>query len=84
MVSEETEWHQWLCREQATITGGIAIDIANASGPRLAWLAANATKFGFSWEVLPSEPWHLRYVAGDDVPEAVKAWKANRDVVHDQ
>ena len=57
---------------------GIAIDIANASGARLEWLAKNATSFGFSWEVLPSEPWHLRYVAGDDVPERVKAWKESQ------
>jgi len=57
---------------------GIAIDIANASGARLEWLANNAVSFGFSWEVLPSEPWHLRYVAGDDVPERVKAWKESK------
>ena len=57
---------------------GIAVDIANASGARLEWLAKNAGSFGFSWEVLPSEPWHLRYVAGDDVPERVKAWKESK------
>ena len=57
---------------------GVAIDIANASGARLEWLAKNAVSFGFSWEVLPSEPWHLRYVAGDDVPERVKAWKESK------
>jgi LAS superfamily LD-carboxypeptidase LdcB len=34
----------------------------------------NADDFGFSWEV-QSEPWHLRYVAGDKVPAAVLAWK---------
>jgi LAS superfamily LD-carboxypeptidase LdcB len=56
---------------------GIAIDIANASGKRLDWLLANADKFGFSWE-LQSEPWHLRYVCGDAVPEAVKDWLANK------
>lgn len=54
---------------------GIAVDIANASGKRLEWLAANAPLYGFSWEVLPQEPWHIRYVVGDAVPEAVKAWK---------
>lgn len=59
---------------------GIAIDVANSSGTRLEWLAKNATSFGFSWEVLPSEPWHLRYVAGDDVPERVKAWKEAKAV----
>lgn len=34
------------------------------------WLLANAAKYGFSWE-LQSEPWHLRYVAGNNVPQAV-------------
>jgi LAS superfamily LD-carboxypeptidase LdcB len=57
---------------------GVAVDIADASGARLEWLAKNAVSFGFSWEVLPSEPWHLRYVAGDDVPERVKAWKESK------
>ncbi len=56
---------------------GIAIDIANASGKRLEWLLKNAQRFGFSWEV-QSEPWHLRYVAGDNVPEAVRIWLANK------
>lgn len=56
---------------------GIAIDIAHASGARLAWLLKHAERFGFSWE-LQSEPWHLRYVAGDTVPEAVKSWLATR------
>jgi LAS superfamily LD-carboxypeptidase LdcB len=59
---------------------GIAIDIKDSSGARLEWLAKNATSFGFSWEVLPSEPWHLRYVAGDDVPERVKVWKESKAV----
>ena len=56
---------------------GIAIDIANASGKRLDWLLANAHRFGFSWE-LQSEPWHLRMVCGDQIPEAVKEWLANK------
>lgn len=56
---------------------GIAIDIANASGKRLEWLLKNALDFGFSWE-LQSEPWHLRYTAGDAVPERVQAWKASQ------
>jgi len=42
-------------------------------------LAANATKFGFSWEVLPSEPWHLRFTAGDNTPEAVLEWKRKNE-----
>jgi len=52
---------------------GIAIDIANASGKRLEWLLKNAERFGFSWEV-QSEPWHLRYVCGNDTPKAVRDW----------
>jgi LAS superfamily LD-carboxypeptidase LdcB len=56
---------------------GIAVDIANASGKRLEWMLANAHKYGFSWE-LQSEPWHIRYVAGDDIPEAVKIWKESK------
>ena len=64
---------------------GLAVDVHSASEPkRLNWLIANVKKFGFSWEVVPSEPWHLRYVTGDSVPEAVTAWKAARDVVHEQ
>lgn len=51
---------------------GLAVDVANASEPkRLNWLIANVKDFGFSWEVVPSEPWHLRYVCGDNVPAAV-------------
>lgn len=56
---------------------GIAIDIAHASGKRLEWLLANEHKYGFSHE-LDSEPWHIRYVDGDDVPQLVKEWKAKK------
>ena len=48
---------------------GLAIDVKDASGDRLAWLlAGNAEKFGWSWEVKngpQAEPWHLQYVCGD-------------------
>lgn len=58
---------------------GIAVDIRDSTNPkRLRWLADNAVSFGFSWEALPSEPWHLRYVAGDDTPERVKTWLASK------
>ena len=54
---------------------GLAVDVHSASEPkRLNWLIANVKEFGFSWEVVPSEPWHLRYVCGDNAPAAVKAW----------
>ena len=56
---------------------GLAIDIHTASEKkRLNWLIANVRKFGFSWEVVPSEPWHIRYTEGDTVPQAVKDWIA--------
>ena len=54
---------------------GLAVDVHSASDPkRLKWLIANVKEFGFSWEVVPSEPWHIRYVCGDNIPASVKAW----------
>lgn len=41
----------------------------------IAWLRANADRFGFSWEV-QTEPWHLRYYRGDNIPSAVLAYEA--------
>jgi LAS superfamily LD-carboxypeptidase LdcB len=52
---------------------GLAVDISEASKERLDWMLKNCADFGFSWEV-QSEPWHIRYVAGDRVPPAVQAW----------
>ena len=55
---------------------GLAIDIADASGDRLAWLLdGNAEKFGWSWEVKngpQAEAWHIRYVCGDAPPRGVR------------
>lgn len=45
--------------------------------PTLAWLIANEEKFGWSHE-LQSEPWHLRYFAGDQIPRAVLDFEAHR------
>jgi hypothetical protein len=54
---------------------GLAVDVHSASEPkRINWLIANVKEFGFSWEVVPSEPWHIRYVCGDNIPASVKAW----------
>jgi len=51
---------------------GLAVDVHSAGEPkRLNWLIANVRKFGFSWEVVPEEPWHLRYTEGDNPPVAV-------------
>ena len=58
---------------------GIAVDAAEGVSPTecralgkqaIAWLLANAASCGWSWE-LQSEPWHLRYVAGDRIPQRV-------------
>ena len=48
------------------------------------WLQDNAVSFGFSWEgARPGqpgwEPWHIRYVAGDKIPQRIldiEAWLA--------
>jgi hypothetical protein len=51
------------------------VDIYSVSQPdRLNWLIKNVKKFGFSWELIPQEPWHIRYWAGDNKPEAVQDW----------
>lgn len=60
---------------------GLAIDIHSAAEPkRINWLIANVERFGWSWEVVPSEPWHIRYVAGDKVPAAVAEWMERNGV----
>lgn len=55
---------------------GLAVDVRVRRGgtvkpidePALAWLlAGNALAHGFSWEI-QSEPWHIRYFAGDNPP----------------
>lgn len=53
----------------------IAVDVANASGARLAWLERYAVTFGWSWELVPEEPWHLRNYSGDDIPAKVLAYE---------
>ena len=78
----------WLIPGQATaaVPGtsnhgwGIAVDVANASGALLTWLVAHAWTYGWSWE-LQSEPWHIRYCTGDNIPQAVLAYEQrNADV----
>jgi hypothetical protein len=60
---------------------GIACDVANAAEPkRINWLIANVKDFGWSWEVVPEEPWHIRYVCGDNPPPAVVAWMEKNGV----
>ncbi len=63
---------------------GLALDVAAWTGSHVAgissspawhWLLANAAAFGFSWEV-QTEPWHLHYFTGDNVPPRVLAFEA--------
>lgn len=60
---------------------GLAVDVHTAAEPkRLKWLIANVRKFGFSWEVVPEEPWHLRYTEGDNPPAAVSDYMAKNSI----
>jgi hypothetical protein len=67
MASPGTSNHGW----------GLAVDIWSANGTRLDWMLQNIAKFGWSWEV-QSEPWHIRYVAGDKLPDAVVEFEAKK------
>ena len=61
---------------------GIAVDVSSAGeAKRLNWLIANVKDFGFSWEVVPSEPWHLRLVTGDNPTPAVVAFTGGQPLV---
>lgn len=62
---------------------GLAVDIHTAGlgsitrpGPKLRWLDEFADDYGFSHELLPEEPWHVRYYRGDDIPGPVLAYEA--------
>ena len=60
---------------------GLAVDVHTAGEPkRLNWLIANVRKFGFSWEVVPEEPWHLRYTEGDNPPPAVAEFMTKSNI----
>jgi LAS superfamily LD-carboxypeptidase LdcB len=53
---------------------GLSVDVSEASGERLAFMAEFAALYGFTWE-LDSEPWHINYYVGDRVPALVQQWK---------
>jgi LAS superfamily LD-carboxypeptidase LdcB len=50
---------------------GLAVDISDASGDRLAWLLANADWYGFTGE-LQTEPWHWVYYPAERIPLKVQ------------
>lgn len=57
---------------------GLAIDIHTASAERLKWMQKNIVSFGFSWEIMPAEPWHIRLISGDNPTELVTSFWANK------
>lgn len=46
------------------------------SHPKWPLFRDNVVRFGFSWE-LQSEPWHIRWVAGDVMPPAVRDFESS-------
>lgn len=72
---EGVRWYQKPGTAAAAVPGtsnhGWALAVDNVLAPgTLAWLLDHALSYGWSWE-LQSEPWHVRYFAGDDIPAAV-------------
>ena len=67
-----TSNHGWgLARDTAIVRDGEVVGIL-ANRAMFDWMLAHAADFGISWEA-QSEPWHLRYNAGDHPPAAVAA-----------
>jgi LAS superfamily LD-carboxypeptidase LdcB len=56
---------------------GLAVDVSEANGDRLEFMISEMGKYGWSHE-LDAEPWHIFYYPGDNVPEAVKAFKLSQ------
>jgi LAS superfamily LD-carboxypeptidase LdcB len=91
---EGQTWYQLPKTAMAAVPGtsnhgwGLAVDFAeeldgdaapeSVSPKFVKWLIKNAATYGFSAE-LQSEPWHWRYVAGDNIPAAVLAWEETNE-----
>lgn len=56
------------------LSDGIGPDDAQSITPALGWFHDAALRYGFSFEA-QSEPWHIRYIAGDRVPATVIAYE---------
>lgn len=52
-------------------------DVESVSDRFVRWLVQHAATYGYSAEV-QSEPWHWRYVAGDNIPAAVLAFEGSQ------
>jgi hypothetical protein len=71
-----TSNHGWgLARDTAIVRGGQVVGIL-ANRAMFDWMLSHAIDYGISWET-QSEPWHLRYNAGDHPPVAVGARAAS-------
>lgn len=55
---------------------GSAVDVESVTTVRLRWLLNNEIRFGWSHEV-STEPWHVRFWAGDGLTAAVRAYESN-------
>jgi len=87
-------WYQKPGTASAAVPGtsnhglGLAVDFAeerdgkpgveSVSDRFVRWLIKNAATYGYSAE-LQSEPWHWRYVAGDNIPQAVLDFELQQD-----
>lgn len=49
---------------------GLAVDFARPTRTVLQWMEIHAKDFGWQWE-LSSEEWHVHYMPGDRIPQAV-------------
>ena len=59
----------------------MAIDVnINLPGVR-EWLIDNCKDYGFSWELVPSELWHIRYFTGDKPTQLVKNYMTANNIV---
>jgi peptidoglycan hydrolase-like protein with peptidoglycan-binding domain len=67
--------HGWGIAADACWYRGTAVVSITSNMAAFNWLLLNAFRFGFAWES-NAEPWHIRYWAGDDVPQAVLDFEA--------
>lgn len=71
-ASPGTSNHGWYCADDTALEldGDPAAESVTEAFIR--WLVPIAHQFGWTWE-LQSEPWHLSWIAGDDIPPVAQA-----------
>lgn len=60
---------------------GLAIDVNIGIPGAPEWLVQNALDYGFAWELVPSEVWHIRYFTGDKPTQLVKNYMTANNIV---